>query len=133
MWIKIAVAIALILSAAHFAHAEVKGTFIGPGTYATKEGCAKLEKIAAGGNTNVGTVPEVLTLDGFLTWEGVCTFRSFTEKEKGRIWSANLDCAEGITEEAESDTFEKLADGSFKVTIMDNATIFQRCDSDKGK
>ena len=133
MWIKIAVAIALILSAAHLAHAEVKGTFIGPGTYATKEGCAKLEKIAAGGNTNAGTVPEVLTVDGFLTWEGVCTFRSFTEKEKGRIWSANLDCAEGITEEAETDTFEKLADGSFKVTIMDTSTIFQRCDSDKGK
>ena len=133
MWIKIVCAVALMLCSTRLAQAEVKGTFIGPGTYATKEGCAKLEKIAAGGNKNVGTVPEVLTVDGFLTWEGICTFRSFTEKEKGRVWSANMDCAEGITEEAESDTFEKLADGSFKVTIMDNATIFQRCDSDKGK
>lgn len=130
---RVALGISVMLAATCVAAAEVKGTFIGPGTYATVEGCEKLKKIASGGNKNVGTVPEVLTVDGFLTWEGACTFRSFTEKERGRIWSANMDCAEGITEEAESDTFEKLADGSFKVTIMGDATIFQRCDSDKGK
>ena len=133
MIVRVVLVILVMVAATRVAAAEQKGTFIGPGTYATKEGCAKLEKIAAGGNKNVGTVPDVLTVDGFLSWEGACTFRSFTEKEKGRLWSANMDCAEGITEEAESDTFEKLADGSFKVTIMDTATIFQRCDSDKGK
>ena len=115
------------------AHAGGKGSFIGPGTYATQEGCEKLAKIAAGGNKNAGTVPEALTVDGFLGWEGACSFRSVTEKVKGRIWSANMDCAEGITDETESDTFEKLPDGSFKVTVMDNSTIYQRCDTAKGK
>lgn len=110
-----------------------KGSFIGPGTYATEEGCAKLAKIAAGTERNVATVPEALTVDGFLGWEGACSFRSVTEKVKGRIWSVNMDCAEGITDETESDTFEKLPDGSFKVTVMDNSTIYQRCDTAKGK
>jgi hypothetical protein len=125
--------VSVLLAMPSVAHAEAKGSFIGPGTYATKEGCEKLAKIATGGDRNVGTVPEALTVDGFLGWEGACSFRSVTEKVKGRIWSANMDCAEGITEESQDDTFEKLPDGSFKVTVMDNSTIFQRCDTAKGK
>ena len=125
--------VSVLLALVSAASAESKGSFIGPGTYATKEGCEKLARIAAGGEKNVGTVPEALTVDGFLGWEGACSFRSVTEKVKGRIWSANMDCAEGITDETESDTFEKLPDGSFKVTVMDNSTIYQRCDTTKGK
>jgi hypothetical protein len=133
MRIRSFIVLTLTLSMSASALAEVKGTFIGPGTYATKEGCEKLARIAAGGAKNVGTVPEALTVDGFLGWEGACTFRSVTEKVKGRIWSANMDCAEGITDETESDTFEKLPDGAFKVTVMDTSTIYQRCDTAKGK
>ena len=131
---KVAVfSIAVLFVFAGAAHAEVKGSFIGPGTYATKEGCEKLAKIAAGGDKNAGTVPEALSVDGFHGWEGACTFRSVTEKVKGRVWSVNMDCAEGITDETESDIFEKLSDGSFKVTVMDKSTVYQRCDTTKGK
>ena len=115
------------------ARAAVKGTFIGPGIYATQDGCEKLKALAAGGDKNVGTVPETLTEDGFSSWEGTCTFKSFTEKEKGRMWSAAMDCAEGATEGPESDVFERILDGSIKVTVMNSATTLVRCDTDKGK
>lgn len=115
------------------AAADVVGTFVGPGTYATAEGCKKLEAIAAGGFKNVETVPATLTMQGFLGWEGSCSFRSITEVEQGKKWKAAMDCHEGASEGPESDVFERLADGKLKVTIMDNATIFERCDADKGK
>lgn len=120
-------------SAARADQAAIKGTFVGPGTYATAEGCKKLAVIAAGGDENVGTVPEKLTEDGFEGWEGSCTFTSFTEIEAGKKWKALMHCADGPEEGPESDIFERLPDGSLKVTVMDNATIFQRCDADKGK
>ena len=113
--------------------AAIKGTFIGPGTYATAEGCKKLAAIAAGADQNVETTPEKLTEDGFEGWEGSCTFKSFTEVEKGKKWKALLHCADGPEEGPESDIFERLPDGSLRVTVMDNATIFQRCDADAGK
>ena len=122
-------AVLAILSAP--ASAAMKGTFIGPGTYATKEGCAKLKVLDAGGDRNVGTVPETLTEDGFLTWEGGCTFRSVTEKEKARLWSAQMDCAEEAEEGTELDVFEKMPDGSIKVTVMGKATTLVRCDAEK--
>jgi hypothetical protein len=115
------------------AHAEVKGSFIGPGTYATEEGCKKLAAIEAGGDKNVGTTPETLTEDGFSSWEGSCTFESITETDKGKRWKAKMQCAEEATEGPESDIFERLPDGKLKVTVMDNATLLQRCDTDKGK
>lgn len=126
-------AVVLATLAAAPAAAEVSGTFIGPGTYATAEGCKKLSVIAAGGDSNVGTVPETLTQDGFMGWEGSCTFTSFTEIEKDKKWKALMHCAEGPEEGPESDIFERLPDGNLKVTVMDNATIFERCDAEKGK
>ncbi len=113
--------------------AQMKGNFIGPGTYATAEGCKKVAALAAGAERNVGTVPETLTQDGFEGWEGSCTFRSITEVEKGKTWKAAMDCQEGAGEGPESDLFERLPDGSLKVTVMGNETIFVRCDADKGK
>lgn len=115
------------------AGAEVSATFIGPGTYATEGGCTKLAAIAAGGDRNAGTVPETLTQDGFMGWEGSCTFTSFTEIEKDKKWKALMHCTEGPEEGPESDIFERLPDGKLKVTVMDNATIFERCDAEKGK
>ncbi len=115
------------------AFAGVKGTFIGAGSYATKEGCEKLKAIDAGGDRNVETAPDVLTEDGFMGWEGACTFKSITEKEPGKMWSAAMDCAEGASEGPETDIFEKMLDGSIKVTVMGNATTLVRCDAEKGK
>lgn len=111
----------------------VKADFIGPGTYATAEGCNKLAALAAGAERNVGTVPETLTVDGFEGWEGSCTFRSVTEVTKGTKWTASMDCNEGAEEGPESDTFERLGDGSIKVTVMGNATVFERCATATGK
>lgn len=111
----------------------VKGSFIGEGTYATADGCKKLTALTAGGDRNVGTVPETLTVDGFEGWEGGCTFTSFTEIEKDKKWKALMHCAEGPDEGPESDIFERMPDGKIKVTVMDNATIFERCDAEKGK
>ncbi|MGE0052912.1 MAG: hypothetical protein AB7S74_01770 [Hyphomicrobium sp.] len=113
--------------------AEVKGNFIGPGTYATADGCKKVAALAQGKERNVETVPETLTKDGFQGWEGSCTFRSITEVEKGAKWKAAMDCQEGAEEGPESDLFERLDDGSLKVTVMGNHTIFVRCDAEKGK
>ena len=115
------------------AQAAVKGTFVGPGTYATEDGCKKLAAIAAGGDRNVSTVPETLTEDGFNTWEGACTFTSFTEKDKGHSWMARMACAEEALEGTETDIFERLDDGKIKVTVMESATVLQRCDAEKGK
>jgi hypothetical protein len=115
------------------AHAAVKGTFVGPGTYATEEGCKKRAAIQASGDKNAGTVPETLTEDGFMSWEGGCSFTSFTEKDKGRMWTANLKCFESADESKESDVFERLDDRRIKMTVMGNATLLQRCDAEKGK
>lgn len=117
------------------ARADVPGTFVGPGTYATRDGCEKLKTMAAGGFKEAGTImPETLTMNGFLGWEGSCSFRSFTEVEPGRKWTAAMDCHEGAPAGPESDVFERMADGTLKVTIMGNDTIFVRCDAgDKAK
>ena len=91
------------------------------------------KRIAAGGFKNVETVPETLTMQGFLGWEGSCSFRSITEVEKGKKWKAAMDCHEGAQEGPESDIFERVADGSIKVTMMGNDTMFVRCDGKEGK
>jgi len=128
----LALGLGLLALAAH-AQAEVKGTFIGEGTYATAEGCNKLAAILAGGEKNVGTVPETLDQDGFHGWEGDCTFHSFTEKSKGKVWTANMKCFEGADESQESDIFERLDDGRIQVTVMGKATVFQRCKNEGAK
>ena len=78
-------------------------------------------------------MPETLTEDGFMGWEGSCTFTSFTEIEKDKKWKALMHCVEGPDEGPESDIFERLPDGKLKVTVMGDATIFERCDAEKGK
>lgn len=121
------------VTASAVAEEEVKGTFIGEGTYATAEGCEKLQALAAGGDRNIETVPETLTMNGFEGWEGGCTFASFTEIEKDKKWQARLHCFDGPDEGPESDIFERLPDGKIKLTVMGNDTILQRCDAEKEK
>jgi hypothetical protein len=134
--VRAALAVMIAASASSLARAEVKtikGTFVGPGTYATAEGCKKLKAIAAGTERNVTTVPDTLTEDGFLGWEGGCSFASITEIEKGKKWRALMHCAEGSEEGQESDIFERTPDGKLNVTVMDTVTVFERCDGEKGK
>lgn len=131
---ELALAAALFVSLTTVpARAEVKGTFVGPGIYATDEGCVKQALIESGGEQNVGTVPETLTEDGFSSWESSCTFTKITEKTKGRVWSAEMACASEAEEDTETDLFERLADGKIKVTVQGKVTLFERCDADKGK
>lgn len=109
----------------------VKGTFVGPGTYATKEGCEKVKALAAGAERSLDTVPETLTENGFESWEGGCTFQSVVEKEPGKIWEAKMLCGEGAEEDiTQSDLFERLPDGNLKVTVEDEVTILERCDKE---
>lgn len=126
-------AVLMLLGLAATARADVPGTFVGPGTYATPDGCKKLAAIAAGGFKNVDTVPMTLTTQGLLGWDASCSFRSISEVEPGKKWKAALDCHEGAPAGPESDIFERLADGSIKVTIMGNAMTFVRCDVTEGK
>lgn len=130
---RVAASLAGLSALTATAAADVVGTFVGPGTYATAEGCKKLEAIAAGGFKNVETVPETLTMQGFLGWEGACSFRSITEVEKGKKWKAAMDCHEGAQEGPESDIFERVDARTIKVTVMGNDTMFVRCDGKEGK
>ena len=114
------------------ARADVPGTFVGPGTYATVEGCKKLNTIAKSGFKDTGAMPPTLTTQGFIGLEGTCTFRSITEVEPGRKWKASMDCHEGAPAGPESDIFERLPGGSIKVTIRGNDTTFVRCDVTEG-
>ncbi|MFN0217529.1 MAG: hypothetical protein ACKVP4_01815 [Hyphomicrobium sp.] len=124
---------AAVLTLSVPSRADEKGAFIGPGVYATAEGCQKLAALDAGGDRNVGTVPETLTQNGFQGWEGACTFRSVIEVTPGKIWKASLDCHEGAQDGPESDVFERLEDGRIKVTIMGSAMIFERCSGREGR
>lgn len=114
------------------AAADVPATFVGPGTYATAEGCKTLREVAAG-TFKAGALPPTLTTQGFIGLEGTCSFRSITEVVPGTKWKAAMDCHESAPEGPESDLFERLPDGSIKVTIMGNDTIFVRCDGNEGK
>lgn len=133
MWFVLSLAMLLAaLGAAAPAHAnKLKGEFLGPGVYATKDGCAKLKALEAGGDRNAGTVPDTLSADGFSGWEGACTFRSIIETTPGRVWKASMDCHEGAMEGPETDIYEKMPDGGVKVTVMGNAMMFYRCDAEK--
>lgn len=112
---------------------DVTADFIA-GTYVIEGRCEKLAKIQAGGDKNVETVPETLTSNGFESWEGSCGFKSVKEKEKGRVWVAQMECFEEAEENEETDTFELDAkDQSIMVTVDDQKTKFVHCDDDKGK
>lgn len=115
------------------AASDVPGTFVGPGTYATAEGCKALREVAAGTFKGGGALPPTLTTQGFIGLEGTCSFRSISEVEKDKKWKASMYCHEGAPAGPESDLFERLDDKSIKVTIMGNDTIFVRCDGNEGK
>ena len=107
---------------------QVKGTFVGPGTYATAEGCAKHATLKAGTERGLNTVPETLTENGFESWEGACSFKSIQETTPGKIWQAEMRCGEGAEEDVpETDTFERLDDGKIKLTVEGTETVLERC------
>lgn len=114
--------------------AKEKASFI-EGTYATVEGCKKLAAIDAGGPRNVETVPEVLSADGFKSWEGACEFTKVFEHEPGRVWLGLLVCSEGSKIAPQSIVIIKTEGGELEVADDDDdePTAYQRCDGDKGK
>ncbi len=122
-------AAALLIAAGLPAVAGVKAKFLGDGTYATPEGCAKLKAIAAGGPKNISTTPETLTASGFSGWEFGCGFTSVKEVVKGRKWVGKAACSEGPETWKSSDTFERLPDGSFNVTGDKKTMKFVRCET----
>jgi hypothetical protein len=103
--------------------ARGKGTFLGPGIYATKDGCKKLAALTAGGDKNVATVPETLTEDGFEGWEGSC-FHLDHRTKKGKKWRALMHCFDDPEVGPESDIFERMPDGRLKVTVMAKPRFF---------
>lgn len=129
---RILVAVVLLGAMCAPALAGKKANFIN-GTFATADGCKKLDALAAGAARNVGTVPETLTADGFQSWEGGCTFTSIKQKVKGRKWVARMACGEAAEEHTETDTFVRLDDGRLKVTVEGKATIFERCKTKEAK
>jgi len=128
--------IALLLASASVAGAqEPSGTFIGSGIFATGEGCTKLKALEAGKERSGETVPETLTVEGFQTWEGGCTFASVKETEKGKSWTARMICGEELEASSEIDIFTRNADGSWDVRVGGDAkpTHYVRCDAAAGK
>lgn len=113
--------------------AKEKASFI-EGTYASEEGCRKFAAIEAGTPRTVETVPEVLTADGFRSWEGACEFTKVLEHEPGRMWLGFMVCSEGaiITPQSvviikgEGDSLEVGADGE------NEPEAYHRCDAGKG-
>lgn len=111
------------------------GAFVGPGTYATGEGCAKLKALEAGKERSGETVPETLNVEGFQTWEGGCTFASVKETEKGRTWMARMLCGEELESSSQIDIFTRNGDGSWDVRVggEPKPTHYVRCDAAAGK
>lgn len=130
---RVLLAMIVLAALSSVAAADVPGTFVGPGRYATVEGCKTLREVASGTFHGAGALPPTLTTQGFIGLEGTCSFRSITELEKGKSWKAAMNCHEGAPEGTESNLFERLPDGSIKMTIMGNDTIFVRCDEQQGK
>jgi hypothetical protein len=130
---RVLLAMIVLAGVSSAAVSDVPGTFVGPGTYATAEGCKTLREVGDGTFKGGGALPPALTTQGFIGLEGTCSFRSIAELEKNKKWKASMDCHEGAPEGPESDLFERLDDKSIKVTIMGNDTIFVRCDGNEGK
>lgn len=125
--------LSILIAMAVPAYADMESMFIGEGTYASEEGCRKLAALAAGGDRNLGTVPETLTAEGFEGWEHRCTFTSISEKIEGRSWVAKMTCTEGDSEDERTTTFEKLDGDRFKMTTDGETDIYVRCGAVKGK
>ena len=127
--------LALALVASTAAVAKEKAAFL-TGQYATKEQCEKLRKVEAGGPKNVGTAPELLTADGFKSWEGACEFTKIFEHDPGQSWVAIMVCSEGMTTTPEMYVFTKHEnEDSFDVSHADDAEgpeTYTRCESKKG-
>ncbi len=122
------------LAAAVFAVAPAsadgqRATFI-DGVYAMEGRCEKVAALAAGGPKNVETVPETLSSEGFRSWEGGCDFISITEKEKGRVYEAQMSCVEGPEEWTQTDTFTiDAATGAITVAVDGDEHRFVKCGS----
>ena len=126
---RTAIAGALMALAIAVAQARTVGGFI-DGTYATKEGCAKLAKLAAGKPRNVETVPETLTKDGFQSWEGSCEFTQVLEHEPGKVYIGIMYCVDAGSFYPETDLFIRESDGTISVAVQGNdsePTVLQRC------
>ncbi len=110
--------------------AKERGTFI-DGTFATEKGCKKLEAIAGGKPRNVETVPEVLTADGFVGWEGSCEFTKVFEHEPGQVWVGLMYCVEGASMNVATYAFTKTGPDSFDVSGggSDEPEEFRRCEA----
>ncbi|MDX2257611.1 MAG: hypothetical protein NW205_01715 [Hyphomicrobiaceae bacterium] len=85
------------------------------GTYATADGCRKLQKLAAGTPRSVETVPETLDAEGFHGWEGGCRFTRIFEHEAGKVWIGLMFCVEGASLTPQTYAFVKGDGDSFEV------------------
>lgn len=116
--------------------AKDRASFI-DGTYASGEGCKKLAALEAGTPRNVETVPEVLTADGFKSWEGACEFTKVFEHDPGKVWVGLMVCSEGAGIGPQTVVILKGEGDSFEVADSDNEEeepeVYQRCDGVKGK
>lgn len=128
----VAAAILLIASGPP-AVAETRARFLGDGTYATAEGCTKLQALANGAPRNLNTVPETLTAAGYQGWEHSCTFSSIKQIRKDKTWRVGTRCVEGPERWQTVEAFERRADGSFDVTGDKKTMRFVRCAAGKGK
>lgn len=103
------------------------------GVYAREGQCEKWQAIEAGGPRNIETVTETLTSEGFRSWEGNCDFETITEKEKGKVYEAKMQCIEGAAEWTETNTFVlQPSGGAMTVWIEGEKHEFVRCGGKKG-
>jgi hypothetical protein len=121
--------LAVLLLAAPAAQAKVTADFI-EGTYAADDGCDKWRAVEAGGPKTIDTVPEVLTKDGFKSWEGGCEFTQVLEHAPGKIYLGIMYCSEGQTFVPDMTVFIRNDDGSLDVagTGEEAPTNYRRCD-----
>ncbi len=113
--------------------AKEKASFI-DGTYASAEGCKKLAAIEAGGPRTVESVPEVLTADGFKSWEGACEFTKVFEHEPGAKWLGFMVCSEGAIITPHSVVIIKGEADQLDVASDEDSEpeVYHRCDAGKG-
>lgn len=124
---------ALLIFTSVLALADVRATFLGSATYATRAGCVQLRTLAAGTPRNLNTVPETLDASGHRSWEGGCSIEKITERVAGKTWTVNLKCSEGAIENAKStETWTKATDGSILVKAAGTTTRLYACQA-RGK
>ncbi len=112
---------------------KLTGAFIGPGTYSPDDGCRKLAAIQSGSlMPNIANYPDILTREGFFSWEGGCSFLA-VRKLKSSVWVARMYCAEGSEENKVTNTFVKLKGDRFRITEDGVGQTYKRCKRAKGK